>query len=196
MIRKQTWILLAVFALFLGAAFYLQKNPLPKKEALTPSPTAQPVLLNGWKGSDITWMEYKDTQGSTNIQVVQDDKGNWALVSGGKEKVDTGHAEQMRTQFADIRTTAALSADIQLDAIGLKTPARFLAIRDKQGKQAIINVGSVDPTGSGYYVQVDNQAPVVVDKSTLDGLVDLFNSSLPTPTPAPETPAPITTPTP
>jgi hypothetical protein len=188
MVRKQTWILLGVFVLLLGVTFYLQKNPLPKKETLTPSPTAQPRLLPGWQGSEIVWMELKESQGSSGIQIVQDEQGNWALGTGGKEKVDTGHAEQMREQFADISTTAALPANYQLDAIGLKAPARFLAIRNKQGKQATINIGNADPTDSGYYVQVDTQSPVVVDKFTLDGLVNLFNSALPTPTPAPESP--------
>ncbi len=187
MVRKQTWILLIIFALLLGATFYLQKNPLPKNEALTPSPTSAPRLLQGWESSDIAWMELKEGQGSS-IQIEQDKTGNWTLGDKGKEKVETGQAEQLRTEIAEMRTIAALPADYQLEAVGLQSPTRTLTIRDTKGKQITINVGSTDPTESGYYVQVASQAPVVVDKYTLDGIVDLFNKALPTPTPEPETP--------
>ena len=197
MVRKQTWILLIIFALLLGVTFYLQKNPLPKSASLTPSPTNAPELLQGWKSSDITWMELKESQGKT-IQIVQDDQGNWTLGASllgdgasrdaGKEKVDTGKAEQLRTEIAAIRTVAVLPANYQLDAVGLTAPARTLAIRDKQGKHITMNIGNLDPTESGYYVQIASQAPVVVNKYTLDGIVDQFDNALPTPTPEPVTP--------
>ena len=205
MVRKQTWILLIIFALLLGTAFYLQKNPLPKSGALTPSPTSAPRLLQGWQSNDIAWMELKEGQGAP-IQVVQDAQGNWALGNGasvdaGNEKVDTGKAEQLRTEIVEIRITAVLPANYQLDAVGLDAPSRILAIRDKQGKQITINIGNLDPTESGYYVQIASQAPVVVDRYTLDGIVDQFNNALPTPTPKPAAPTadpnlPTITPTP
>jgi hypothetical protein len=87
-----------------------------------------------------------------------------------------------------MRAIAMLPDNYQLDALGLQSPARTLAIRDKQGKQITISIGNTDPTESGYYVQVAAQPPVVVDKYTLDGIVNLFNSALPTPTPELETP--------
>ena len=185
MVRKQTWILLIIFALLLGGTFYLQKNPLPNNEALTPSPTTSPKLLEGWEGSDIVWMELKENQASP-IQIVQDQQGNWSLESGaaadaGKVVVETGKAEQLRTEIAEMRATATLPASYQLEAIGLNALTRSLSIRDAQGKQITINIGKTDPTNSGYYVQVGTQAPVVVNKYTLEGIIDLFNGVLPTP---------------
>ena len=187
MVRKQTWILLFIFALLLGVTFYLQKNPLPKSAAITPSATTAPELLQAWQSSDITWMELKESQSKT-IQIIQDAQGSWTLGPEGKEKVDTGKAEQLRTEIAAIRIVAVLPANYQLDTVGLSAPTRTIAIRDKQGKQITINIGSSDPTGSGYYVQIASQAPVAVNKYTLDGIVDQFNGALPTPTPEPVTP--------
>lgn len=187
MVRKQTWILLIIFALLLGVTFYLQKNPLPKNEALTPSPTSSPELLPGWESSDIAWMEWKESLGST-IQIAQDEQGNWVSGNDGKDKIDSGKAEQLRAEIAEMRTIATLPANYQLDAVGLLAPARTLTLRDAQGKQITVNIGSSDPTGSGYYVQIASQAPAVVDKWALDGIADLFNSALPPPTPEPETP--------
>ncbi len=184
MIRKHTWILLGVFALLVAFMLYLQKNPLPSSASKTPSPTPAALVLNGWSANDIVWMELKVSQGST-IQLIQDAQGIWTLGPGGKEKVDTGLAEEIKSQVVEMRTTAALPAGYQLDVIGLNAPARVLTLRNKQGKQTEIRFGKADPTDSGYYVQVDNQAPVLVDKTTADGTLDLFNNALPTPTPSP-----------
>jgi hypothetical protein len=188
MVRKQTWILLAVFAVLLGATFYLQKNPLPKAGSVTPSPTTAAPLLQGWSADDIVWMELKDGQGSA-ILIAQDAEGNWTLGQDGKQKVAAGVAEETRAQISAMRPVTTLPASFELDPVGLKAPARILTIRNKQGKQAEIHIGNATPTDSGYYVQVDQQAPVVLDKTTVDGTLDLFKNALPTATPEPTQPA-------
>ncbi len=187
MVRKQTWILLAVFAVLLAGMFYLQKNPLPSSGSTTPSPTSAAPVLQGWTSSDIVSMEFKDTHQGTTIQISQDAQGNWTL-GPDKKKVDTGLAEELRTQIAEFRPIAALPTGLQLQAIGLETPSRILSIRNKQGKQSELRIGNADPTDSGYYVQMDNQPPVVIAKSTIDGTLDLFNNAIPTPTAPPVTP--------
>jgi hypothetical protein len=148
------------------------------------------LLLPGWTSSDIVWMESKDSSNGKSIQISQDAQGNWTLGPGGKQKVEAGVGEELRTQIVEIRTMATLPLGLQMDAVGLSAPTRFLSIRNKQGKQSEIHIGKADPTGSGYYVQVDNQSPVVVDKYTFDGTLNLFNNALATPTPLPQTPAP------
>jgi hypothetical protein len=188
MIRKQTWILLGVFVVLLGAAFYLQKNPLPDSASLTPSPTSAPVVLAGWSSGDIVSMESKDSQGQS-VLITQDAQGSWSLGPNSKQKVETGLAEEIRSQVVEFRAVTTLPADFQLGAVGLQAPTRSLVLRDKQGKQVELRIGSATPTGDGYYIQVDNQAPVVVNKSTIDGTLDLFNNALPTPTPPPATPS-------
>jgi hypothetical protein len=190
MVRRQTWIVLVIFILLLAVVFYLQKNPPPSSASLTPSATSAPKVLAGWNSSDITWMETKTEAGKT-LLIEQDATGNWFL-GDGKGKVETGLAEEIRTNIAEIRAVTALPGNSPLDVVGLNssTPTRTLTIRNKAGKQTVIRIGNTTPTGSGYYIQVDSEAPVVVDKSTIDGTLDLFNNALPTPTPEPGTPPP------
>lgn len=193
MVRKQTWILLAVFAVLLAGALYLQKNPLPKPAGeVTPSATTAAALLQGWNASDITYMESKDSQGSS-IVLSKDAQGNWTLGQDGKQKVEPGLGEEIAAQITEMRPVMALQANIGLEPIGLKTPARLLTIRNQQGKQTELRIGNTTPTGSGYYIQVDQGAPVVLDKTSVDGTLDLFKYALPTATPAPTQPAGATT---
>ncbi len=191
MIRKQTWILLAVFILLLGGAFYLQKNPLPSGTKPTPSPTATMLLLPGWKDSDIVKVVLQDAPGSST-QVSQDDKGNWKLIlnTGKETTVAAGMVEQLRSAITSMNVQATLPSGYALDALGLKSPAKTLTIQNKQGQQAVIHIGSATPTGNGYYLQVNNQAPVVVDKGAVDGALSQFDAMHPTPTPEPGTPSP------
>lgn len=188
MVRKPTWILLGLFAVLLAGVFYLQKNPLPEPASKTPSPTAAPRLLEGWAAGDIVFMEMKDSQGK-DIQLTQNaDGASWTLGPDSKQKVESGLVEEIRSQVVEFRAVTTLPAGYQLEPIGLQTPKRSLALRNKQGKQAELRIGAATPTGDGYYVQVDNQAPVVLSKNTIDGTLDLFNNALPTPTPAPAAP--------
>ncbi len=188
MVRKQTWALLAVFVILLGAAFYLQKKPLPSGEKPTPSPTTLPLLFTGWKDSDIVKVDLKEAQGNIT-QVAQDDKGNWSLTQGSKKvNVEAGLVEQLRSQITSINVQAVLPAGYSLDALGLKSPANTVTIQNQQGKQAVLHIGSATPTDTGYYVQLDNNTPVVVDKTAIDDVLNQFKTMNPTPTPGPGTP--------
>lgn len=191
MVRKQTWILLGVFAVLLGVTFYLQKNPLPQSTAkITPSATAAPTILSGWQEAEITGIELKEGDASVS-QLTKDAQGNW-LYGSNKIKIEAGKAAQITAQMIDTRAVTTLPADFALDTIGLNKPAYNL-ILSAQNKQAEIHIGGKTPTGDGYYAQVDKNAPVVVAQTVVDGLISQLKDVLPTPTAA-TNPQPTTAP--
>lgn len=188
MIRKQTWILLAVFVVLLAAVFYLQKNPLPVNKAdITPSPTAQRLLLAGFQTQDIVFVSYKDA--ATELQL-SNNGGKWVVLPDNKP-VDVGKAEEVRAQIADMYVMSILPTSFTQASGGLASPKQTLTFKTSQGKEAVLKVGQTTPTGDGYYVQVDNNTPVVVEKGALDTLIGQMTISnlAPTPTPAPATTA-------
>lgn len=162
MIRKQTWIALIIFGLLLGLALYINRNPIISSASSTPSPTLMPSLLEGWQDSDIAMIQYKGDPGEITLNHNPD--GSWSLgpeniVPASIEKVDS-----FRYQLLSISVQSLLNTTDPLDAVGLAAPKRILVLRDTQGKQVEIRIGNQTPTGSGYYVQIDNQTPVVVSK--------------------------------
>jgi hypothetical protein len=186
MIRKQTWILLIIFLLLAGAAYYLQKNPNIKLVAPTPSATQEPAVLPGWNNGDIARIEYKDSQGM-QIQLQQDSSGAWMLQPDAKT-VDVGKIEQIRTQILDLRTIASLDTGLNLDVMGLSQPSGIFILTNTQAKQVKIQIGKATPTGTGYYVRIDQNPPIVISKGAVDALLDLFKKEALldlTPTPAP-----------
>ena len=197
MIRKQTTVLIGIFAALLGLTFYLQKNPIAASNAdVTPSATALPAMLPGWTSTDITTMELKDNQAGTTTRLTADAQGNWTEVGEGKA-VSLGKVEMIRSEIVNTQAMAALSGSYALDALELSQPAYVLALTNAQGKQSEIHIGKVTPTGSGYYVQVDGQAPVVASKTAVETILDGFKPEKLfdyTPTPVVTTPAETTAP--
>ncbi len=200
MIRRETWIVVGIFVLVLAVAMYLNQNPLPGGASATPSATETPALLAGWSDADIVWMEYRGAPGT--LSLAQNPDGSWTLGPDDPAPASIGQVEYLRSQLTALRVTSVLNTTDPLDAVGLTAPEKVLAVRNSEGRQVEIRIGNATPTGSGYYIQLDSQTPVVVSKFAVDGLLEaLTREKLLAPTATPPvtltpngTPAPEPTP--
>jgi len=174
MLRKPTIILLIVLALLIGLVFYLQKNPLPSAASQTPSATAPAQMIQGLNSSNITWIELKEKDGA-EIVVSKDPQGAWMVGTGDKQAADNARAEQLRSEIAAIRVISVLPSGSPLADIGLDSPTYTLTLRTMQNEQYEIHVGKETSIGNGYYVQVNDQAPIVIDNIAVDTIVGLMN---------------------
>jgi hypothetical protein len=172
MIRKQTVILLVVFAALVGLVFILRKSPLPTAAEQTPSPTAQPPVLDGWKSDEIQQIQYRDSQG--NFQVTKNVVSGWVKDAASHPTVEPGAMEQAASAIIDLRALATLDSS-DLNAYGLSTPDYGITLTDKQSRTAVIRIGKVTATKSGYYVQVGDTSPVmVVAKASVDSILEIM----------------------
>lgn len=172
MIRKQTWILLAVFALAVAFAVFMEKNPefLQSDGDLTPSPTSQAMMLEGWQSNEITWIEFQDDQNNV-LRILQNPEGKWILDSDNGDAVNVGVVEEIRSQLTAAKTTVFLDPGYDLEVIGLSTPSSTIKIRNESGRESIILIGKTTPTQNGYYVKVDDSAPAVVSKFAIEDII-------------------------
>jgi hypothetical protein len=172
MIRKSTWILVVIFIVLLGGTLYLQKNPLPEKDAeVTPSPTPQPRLLGEWQSSDIQWIAVQRGEGEA-VTIAQDGSGNWIINADATAAADAGKVEAVRSEIAGALIQAALPADYDRSALGLDQPVAIITLKNQTAEEVIIQVGNETPTGSGYYVTVGQGAPVAVDQGAIDAVLE------------------------
>lgn len=195
MIRRTTWIVLVVFALLLGAAYYLSQNPLPKQDEgvqATVANTPEPRLLEGWQPQDIVFMELRGEAG--NLTLTRETNGGWILSPENNAPVDAGKVENLRSQLASLQPDVTLTTLPAADQLGIASPANLIIVRNTQGQQVMIKIGKLAPTGSGYYIQKDGSAPVVVSKYPVDTILGFFRKDqlvAATPTPlVTDTPAP------
>jgi hypothetical protein len=80
-----------------------------------------------------------------------------------------------------------LDNSLNLGDAGLETPTYTIELTFDSGIKHIIQVGTLTPTNSGYYVNYDSGNLYVVAKSGIDALLNLLTSP---PFPATDTPVP------
>jgi len=172
MIRKQTWILLLIFAVLAGGAYYLQQHPIENSAAITPSPTAQPLMIKDWQSSDITMIAFQDNLGMS-LSLGKSGEGKWTL-QPGEETVEAGKVNELLAEIFSAKVITSLDTGYDLAVVGLATPSKKLSLTHSSGKQMEIKIGQATPTNNGYYVQVAQDAPVVISKGAIDSIVGLL----------------------
>lgn len=201
MIRKTTWVVLAIFVVLVGVYWYVQRQAKSEAQATTPTPSSQPVFVTDF--GTVQAVRLEDSSGKV-VAIEKDDQGNWNLTEPTAEIADQDQASTIVSQVTNLRSLAIIDNPPGNDVIGLDTPAYTITIKTVDGGQQIATVGSLTPTSSGYYVKPEGGPLMVVTKTGVDGLfAHLDNPPYPpTPTvepstiPAEDTPEPSSTPAP
>jgi hypothetical protein len=184
MIKRSTWILLAIFVLLLAGAIFLP-GVLEKgqRQPATPTVVATNNLFD-FQEQAVSALKIQDAK-AKEMSLSRGDAG-WSLVEPKAEQTDNAAAESGMTQLMAVRVLSTLEATTDLGQFGLAAPAYTMTLALQDGKQHTVLVGNVTPTGRGYYVQLDGGNPLIVDKYGLDsvlGMVDKPPIATPTVTP-------------
>ncbi|MGD0002730.1 MAG: DUF4340 domain-containing protein [Anaerolineaceae bacterium] len=147
-------------------------------------------------------LELKDSSGTFGIKRNLND--TWSFTDDQNTPADQGKIQQLLASLTGLQSEATLDAKT-LDAFGLVSANQVLTIQTTNGT-SVMKIGNITPTTTGYYVQLGNHAPVVIDKSSLDDILNSMNrqalspaTATPLPaqaTPGTGTPSPLLTPTP
>jgi hypothetical protein len=195
MVKKPTWILLALFAALAGFALFLKYNPKSgtTETDATPSVTVAAVeFLFPAQAGVVTSLRIEGRDG----QVIGLERGDeaWAVTQPIETEAIQASAEEAASQVTALTVLNRL--DLDLAAAGLKSPAYTITVGFSNGKFHIARVGDVTPTDSGYYVRKEDGSVLVIDKYGMDALLNLLlyppyeETPTPAPIPATETPTP------
>lgn len=186
MVKRPTWILLIVLALVSAAYFYLKERPL---KASAPTPTAiKPSFLITKDNGALTKIHILDAQGNS-LQMGRDASGNWAIMVGQSPTItqpelaaaNQSQAEAAETQFFALSVLTTLETSPALDVIGLNPPAYTITLGffDAQhllgNTQKVLEIGSLTPTGSGYYVKLEDKL-YVISQSSINAVLGLLRT--------------------
>jgi hypothetical protein len=191
MIRKNTWLLLIVLAGLIGLTFYLNNRKALSEFEATPAAEETRFLFTAEEGLP---SRIRVEAATGEVTELTHNAGTaWALIQPEGVAADQGLAEAAASQISTLRVLDEVSLD--LDIVGLDQPAYVIKIAFTGGKNHTLEVGSVTPSQSGYYVHVDDGGIVIVSKTSLDALVNLVTfppyAETPTPSPAPITNTPV-----
>lgn len=165
--RLGTWITLIVFAAVLGAAIYLNYNPIQTDEEAEAASTSEPAFLFD-STSLVTSIEVKPAEGET-VRLERDEENAWVLTQPDESEADQGLAEAAASQVGALLITSEIEGEPEV--FGLGQPAFVITVEFEDGTSGVLEVGSVTPTNSGYYVRMDDKMYIV----SLDGIEALTN---------------------
>ncbi len=171
MIKRGTWVLVAVFGVLL--AIYLISQARTETPASELTPTVGLTYLLNLAEDQVEALEIRGPEGaSISIQRAVD--GGWSISDAVADQVDQGTITSAIRQLTTLRLLSELDGVEDIEIYGLDTPQYTLSVREAEGSAVEIKVGDETPTGSGYYVQVNGQPPKVVNLVSLDFVLELL----------------------
>ncbi|MFC1878617.1 DUF4340 domain-containing protein [Chloroflexota bacterium] len=198
MIRRNTWILVVVFALLVAATLFWQRTK-GRDDSLTGevTPLAVDPLVADLGEASVVGVTLQDVERNT-IKLELGDDGEWHLLMPAAP-ADSSAIGATLSQLNGMTALTTLSSSTPLADLGLSPPQKLLVLDLDSGSQFILNIGKATPTGSGYYVlsNASDRKLYVVKKVSLDSILNWLESPpiLP-PTPMPTAEAPLETPAP
>jgi hypothetical protein len=203
MVRRSTFIVIAVFVILLGILLYLQNRPAEELDISTPTPTPEAVI--DLAITDVTGLRIVNAEGSI-FYATRDVAGTWTLVQPSLQGVlESGTIDAKLQGIIYLQPLTSMDASIGLEVLGLVDPRYVVRLSLVDGREILYEIGEETPTQSGYYVQLNNTDVFVAQKFSMDSVLGMLETIplQPTQTPAvTETPAdagiesPTLTPTP
>jgi hypothetical protein len=184
MIRKSTYTLLIILLILAAVVVFLQRTPaLNAKSDSLPTSTDSPMLMDlGNKA--ITAFAMSDDQGHV-LKSFLDKQNNWFIEQPIGCQYSSDSLSSSLSLIQTLKVLVSLETPPALSDVGLNKPTYTLALTFNDGSTQTLKVGSVVPTGTGYYVQVNNDSVVVISQYSVDSLFGLVSTACATPTPEP-----------
>jgi len=175
MIRRSTWVTIAVLIVLLGITWYFEWSPSGKsRNAGTPTPTLIPQIIKE-NQTDVSVIELTTSTGEV-ISLSKNPDNTWSFPPSSNKRVDQGKAQELLSDIYFLTPLTTLDSSAALDAYGLLNPTQVLKVQVMNGSPYVIKLGSLTPTQSGYYIQVNSNPVVIVSKTSLESIFDLLKT--------------------
>jgi len=187
--RRSTIIYLVLFALVLGAAYYINNRPKPADIESTAEPAAPTEYLFTSADGLPSRIRVESNTGEI-VEVDHNEENAWVMTQPEEAAADQGSVEAAAGQVSTMRVLEHIS-NLAPDAVGLDDPEYTITLQFTSGVERIVKIGVLTPTESGYYIPGENGEILIVSRSSVDSLTGLLTNLPFAPT---EVPAPTSTP--
>ncbi len=181
---RVTLIMVLVFAVVAGATVFSTRNSA-STAAGTPTPDTSVFTFPAAAVQTITV-----TSGGATVKVAQNAQQQWALVSPTATYTDGTRVTSVVASLAGLTKARDIAVGTNpLSDYGLDKPSTTATVTLSDGSSHTVLFGAQDPTGTGFYAQVQGQAGVF-----LAPLVAVQSIASLAATPPIATPTAVTTP--
>ncbi len=184
MIRRTTWILLAVLAAAIGGYLALRQPPAGLELPLpTPQETAWTL-----SAEQVVSFRVLDRASASVVVLKRDSVEGWRMLAPAVGPADPGRVEMTLASLLAPPVRQRLAEPEDPAAFGLDLPGRSVTIFLADGTTATLEIGDLDPTGTVYYVRVQGASGILLlTRFGLDDVIGLLSDPpFPPATPTPE----------
>jgi len=162
--------MVAVFILLSGFVIYWQRSG--RGEEVVATPTPESFLLN----LNLDDLHEISIQGSDekSIGFIRNEQGQWVFLDP-EETIDiTFDVATSISQLVQLRVLNTFNTAPQAEITGLADPMYVITIGLSDGTRQRLLIGSMTPTGTGYYVNVDGGPVNVIAQPELDQILSIY----------------------
>lgn len=189
MIRRNTWVLLGIFGVLVVVVLIIPRWEQAYPKATPTAAASQAELLPAAQGKPVE-IQVVPREGKS-LTISSADQTNWSVKDPGGLEYDASQVNGAGNGLGSAVILNDLPQQPPADAMGLTNPTAMIVVKMQNGAQKTIKVGIATPAGSGYYVQMDANPAVIINKSVVDNLISLLTAGT-----QPVTPTPLTSQTP
>lgn len=187
MVRRSTWIVLAIFVLMVAAAVLLprlQKTDETPESTATNQPTQIKVYDLGLE--DVVWIQFMDMQGKLVEVERESPTADWVMVGETVDTSDSIRIGSIAGQLMAMQALRTFETELGVNAVGIDNPNYTVTVRTATGDVIINKIGNLNAVGSGYYIKVDDEPVVIVAKIVIDEILGILTEPPLAATPTPE----------
>jgi hypothetical protein len=173
MIRKSTGIILATFIVLLIISFFLNQTWNSQETYKTPSSTPFELALPADIFAGLSAISFKNSIGDMLIITKKMD-GKWFLSSEPRSEVSSAKIVELITNLESLEIFSKLNSSSNVSELGLSPADQEIILKNSKRNPAVISIGNLTPTGSGYYLEVDYGDPVIIRRGSMETILGLL----------------------
>jgi hypothetical protein len=175
MIRKPTWITLAVFLLLVVVAI-LWPRLRPDETDLESTPTLEPPWIVPF--SEIVGIKVENFEKEKSVELQRDAEGLWMQIAPSEGQADVELIEQTINWLASPAVTRELPIQGGLAQFGLDEAKGIITVTSSDGTTSTLLIGDVTVTGSMRYVIMPHGSKVLlINKYDVNSVLDLVDGN-------------------
>jgi hypothetical protein len=185
--------LLIALVVLIALAGLLESNII--NPATTKTGSTTPTLAPLWTVDEasINLIRIENLKSKTMVELQKDQQGTWLVMDIPAVEADQTTVKSAVTSLAKLIVTRDYGEGLDAEEFNLKNPDYKLTVRTADGKEFILEIGALNPTGTGYYVRLLNTTRIVgVGNTVLSPIIGYLTNK---PVPPTVTPTFTITPT-
>lgn len=176
MLQRNTVILFVFFLILLVVVIFIEQRNDSKLDAELVSTDSPTQYLFDSNTEPVTRLRVDSFDGKL-VELELDSEGVWnsKIPPASSDSIDQARIEPVINQLSFIRVVNDLENLLEMEVLGLDEPNYVITITREPSETNEIHIGHESPTGTGYYVKVNGDKPLLVDKPAIDRLISLLD---------------------